>query len=106
MSSAVTAEHNECENISSRYAQLHEDVFVSTKTHASAVQQASVLETTHQSTKYEYLIQQAMPLTEDIAQISPEPEYKLMHGLPGSRKSLMFKWLRSYVDNWIMVRDL
>ena len=98
LSATVTATYNDWEKIASTYAVWCDDAFLNEKTHTPTPQQASVLHMAHERTKYEYSIAQDILLTEDMANMSPVPEYKLIHGLPGSGKSLVFKCVRSYLE--------
>ena len=48
-----------------------------------------------------------LPLRQDIAHMSPNPECKLAHGLPGSGKSQVFKWIRSLLGEvWLLVHGV
>ena len=61
----------------------------------------------HRRNKDEYFILSELPLTQDIAYMSPNPEYKLAHGLPGAGKCQVFKWIRSLLEEvWLLVHGV
>ena len=55
-----------------------------------------VLTLIHGRCKYEYFVEQGLPLTADLAVMSAEPLYRLIHGLPGAGKSQVLLWIRDY----------
>ena len=63
-----------------------------------------VLTLIHGRCKYEYFVEQGLPLTADLAVMSAEPLYRLIHGLPGAGKSQVLIWIRDYFEtvwHWV-----
>ena len=73
-------------------------VYMDTGSKIPTAQQRVILTTIHLRRKYEYFVEQGMLPTEDIQDISATPLYRLIHGLPGSGKSEVLLWLRSYFE--------
>ena len=63
-----------------------------------------VLTLIHGRCKYEYFVEQGLPLTTDLSVMSAEPLYRLIHGLPGAGKSQVLIWIRDYFEtvwHWV-----
>ena len=70
-----------------------------TTTPVPTQQQRRILEEVHQRCKYEYFLEQELPLTSDLQGLSSVPLYRLIHGLPGSGKSRVLLWIRNYFED-------
>ena len=60
------------------------------------VQQREVIQNIHLRTKYEFFVENNLPLANDIQHMTPRPMCHLIHGLPGAGKSRLLQWLQSY----------
>ena len=80
---------------------------------APSDQQWLILDTIHERAKFEYEWERmepndshAMAKERYKAHRQAEPLFRLIHGLPGSGKSKVLKWLRSYlVEVWHMTEE-
>ena len=77
----------------------HASVFADPTTKTPTPQQARILEAVHLRCKYEYFVEQSLPLSADLMNMSAVPLYRLVHGLPGSGKSQVLLWIRDYFEN-------
>ena len=77
------------------YKALREDT-----TCTPTVQQREVIQSIHLRTKYEFFVENNLPLTSDIQDMTPRPMCHLIHGLPGAGKSKLSQWLESYCIVW------
>ena len=59
-------------------------------------QQMEVIQNVHLRSKYEYFVENNLPLSSDIQHMTPCPMCHLIHGLPGAGKSKSLQWLQSY----------
>ena len=50
----------------------------------------------HLRTKFEFFVENNLPLANDIQHMTPQPMCHLIHGLPGAGKSKLLQWLQSY----------
>ncbi len=80
------------------YIDWHASVFADTTTKTPTLQQARILEVVHLRCKYEYFVEQSLPLSADLTNMSAVPLYRLVHGLPGSGKSQVPLWIRDYFE--------
>ena len=80
------------------YDTWYHEVYVDTSSKVPTAQQKMILTTVHLRRKYEYFIEQNLPLTDDIINMSTTPLYRLIHGLPGAGKSQVLLWLRDYFE--------
>ena len=90
--------------LEARYKTWHSLVYVDTTTKTPTQQQVEVLQLIHSRCKYEYFVEQNLPLTNDLVGTSPLPLYRLIHGLPGAGKSQVLLWIREYFEtvwHWV-----
>ena len=59
-------------------------------------QQMEVIQNVHLRTKYEYFVENNLPLSTDIEHMTLRPMCHMIHGLPGAGKSKVLMWLQSY----------
>ena len=66
-----------------------------------------MLQKVHLRNKYEYFQEHGLSLSEDIINMSPNQEYKLVHGLPGGGKTELLKLIRSLLEDvWLFVHGV
>ena len=90
--------------LEARYKTWHAKVYVDTTTITPTQQQAQVLQLIHRRCKYEYFVEQQLPLADDLDGMCSAPLYRLIHGLPGAGKSQVLLWIRDYfitVWHWV-----
>ena len=81
--------------INSRWCEWYKALMEDT-TCTPTVQQREVIQSIHLRTKYEFFVENNLPLTSDIQDMTPRPMCHLIHGLPGAGKSKLLQWLESY----------
>ena len=93
--SAVTFEHENWDRINSRWSEWRAKL-VADQVCTPTTQQMAVIEYVHLRTKYEHFLDNNLPLHEDVRNMTPQPIFHLLHGLPGAGKSKVLQWLQSY----------
>ena len=85
--------------IEAAYKTWHHEVYLDHNTATPTSQQARVLDMVHKRCMYEHFLEQKLPLPPELQELSCVPLYRLIHGLPGSGKSRVLLWLRSYFED-------
>jgi len=80
------------------YRQWVHDVYGEDSTKVPTTQQTQILDLVHRRRKFEFFVEQSIPVDEDIKDMSPVPLYRLIHGLPGAGKTQVLIWLRDYFE--------
>ena len=94
----VGVETRDWSAIAEAYDAWYADVFLDRRSKVPTEQQAVVLDLVHKRRKLEYFLEQELTLEIELQDLSPEPLYRLIHGLPGAGKSQVLLWIRSYFE--------
>ena len=93
--SGISIERENWDVINSRWHAWYKTLMADT-TCTPTAQQEAVIQSIHLRTKYEFFVENNLPLTSDIQDMTPRPMCHLIHGLPGAGKSKLLQWLESY----------
>ena len=95
-----------------RYRTWARCVFENRSTHTPTPRQAHVLHTIHYRTVQEEYDIACEPVPEEVWQGKPPdvevgmPLFRMVHGLPGSGKSRLIKWLKEYFEQvWLWTQE-
>ena len=92
---SVVAETYDWPMIEQSYLQWHTSVFQGKNTNTPTEEQEQILMAIHLRCKYEHFIEQSLAFTKNLDGMSPEPLYRLVHGLPGAGKSQVLLWMKA-----------
>ena len=83
-------------NWESRYAAWRAEVFANPNSITPNAQQSRVLDLVHERRLVEVAVENGQPIPEGSS--CPDPLLRLIHGLPGSGKTQLLVWIRSYFE--------
>eukprot|EP00973_Karenia_brevis_P076207 10583127-Karenia_brevis.AAC.1 len=81
--------------VSKRWTKWRQETYFNEK-HAPTMAQRELIDYVHARTCYEFFIETDLPQLPFTEYLRPQPMLHLLHGLPGSGKSEVLRWLRSY----------
>ena len=93
--SGISLENENWDVINNRWHAWYKALLADTMC-TPTVQQREVIQNIHLRTKYEFFVENSLPLTNDVHHMTPHPMCHLIHGLPGASKSRLLQWLESY----------